>query len=392
MRFGLVLGITLMSLIVAPVMGQLTEDTFATWTMNPYAWEGKPLPSMGLDNSTSKHLSLTYNLVEPGLPPSVDWRNTPYGTRVTPVKDQDGCGSCVAHAIVGQIESAIEIAQNSSKPLPDLAEMELFSHGGSCGSGWIFERAYPVAQSTGIMTQNCYDSGTCKDRAFITSWTTTRDPKTALQSGPIVTGCDWDTPWFDYSGGIINDYTGNVAGGHAIECVGYNDPGQYWIFKNSWGTGWGESGFFRVSYTAAAEAGMGTSYPWYTVKVGSGPIPPGPTPTNLTFSARQISSYYSTTGNYLFGTCLPDVKNVMTTSTARNTYPSGTIGTYPSGQKFVYTLTTPTGITYYSDPARNADKTSHCTVFNLQNNRAWLMWKGIKSKYSSDAMIEIWAK
>jgi C1A family cysteine protease len=31
--------------------------------------------------------------------------------------------------------------------------------------------------------------------------------------------------------------------------VGYNDAGQYFIVKNSWGAGWGESGYFRIAYS-----------------------------------------------------------------------------------------------------------------------------------------------
>jgi len=38
-------------------------------------------------------------------------------------------------------------------------------------------------------------------------------------------------------------------GGHAVLLIGYDEPGQYFIAKNSWGTGWGEAGYFRIAYT-----------------------------------------------------------------------------------------------------------------------------------------------
>lgn len=34
---------------------------------------------------------------------------------------------------------------------------------------------------------------------------------------------------------------------HAIQIVGYNATGNYYIIKNSWGTGWGVNGFGFVS-------------------------------------------------------------------------------------------------------------------------------------------------
>jgi len=35
---------------------------------------------------------------------------------------------------------------------------------------------------------------------------------------------------------------------HAVVVVGYNDDGQYWIVKNSYGSDFGDDGFFNVAY------------------------------------------------------------------------------------------------------------------------------------------------
>jgi C1A family cysteine protease len=43
-----------------------------------------------------------------------------------------------------------------------------------------------------------------------------------------------------------------MAGGHCVEIIGYDDNLGCWICKNSWGTGWGEAGYFRIAYGQCA--------------------------------------------------------------------------------------------------------------------------------------------
>ena len=37
-------------------------------------------------------------------------------------------------------------------------------------------------------------------------------------------------------------------GGHAVVCVGYNNSTMQWIMRNSWGTSWGQKGYFYLPY------------------------------------------------------------------------------------------------------------------------------------------------
>jgi C1A family cysteine protease len=39
-----------------------------------------------------------------------------------------------------------------------------------------------------------------------------------------------------------------ILGGHALECVGYDDGKDVLIMKNSWGPDWGDKGYFYLPY------------------------------------------------------------------------------------------------------------------------------------------------
>jgi C1A family cysteine protease len=39
-----------------------------------------------------------------------------------------------------------------------------------------------------------------------------------------------------------------LLGGHAVLCVGYDNATQRFLVRNSWGTGWGQQGYFTMPY------------------------------------------------------------------------------------------------------------------------------------------------
>ena len=51
-----------------------------------------------------------------------------------------------------------------------------------------------------------------------------------------------------YESGIYQHMEGSAEGDHAVLLVGYDevDGIPYWNVKNSWGSSWGENGFFRI--------------------------------------------------------------------------------------------------------------------------------------------------
>ena len=85
-----------------------------------------------------------------------------------------------------------------------------------------------------------------------------------LQRGPItvtlqITGQEL------YSTGIITRYDcrpGYINYDHTAVIIGYGSQRgrEFWVLKNSWGSDWGENGFFRVEITNDAEGACGINY------------------------------------------------------------------------------------------------------------------------------------
>jgi len=198
------------------------------------------------------------------LPTSVDWRTKGI---ISTVKDQGSCGSCWAFGATESIESTV--AQDTGKLLT-LSTQNVVScapnpnHCGGTGgcSGSTAELAFDYVQGHGIASEADYpykaQTGTCNESikkiAHIVSFVKLiennyTDIMAALaNTGPLAVNVD-AMPWFSYGSGIFTGCGFNqIDINHVVQLVGYGTENgmDYWIVRNSWGSGWGEKGYIRL--------------------------------------------------------------------------------------------------------------------------------------------------
>jgi C1A family cysteine protease len=203
------------------------------------------------------------------LPVSVDLRKT-----CSKVEDQGELGSCTANSLAGALEFLER--KDKVKPFVDFSRLFIYynerviEHTVRSDSGAMLRDGIKTLAKQGACSEVSwpYDivrfakkpTAACYKEALnhvITSYhriITVDEMRTCLAEGfPFVFGFSvyesFETQTVAKTGTVVMPKSKEKClGGHAVMAVGYDDAKKRFLVRNSWGTDWGQKGYFTMPY------------------------------------------------------------------------------------------------------------------------------------------------
>ena len=276
------------------ISSSLTEaklDSENNYNSNPDSSRDKDSSEVHDYTVISKYLHTDISQIDENkLPKNWDWRNVGGISFIPPVRSQGGCGSCYVFSTLTSLEARLRIQTNNQ-------DKTLFSKQFALSCNFYSEGCdggYPVLlakflQEFEAVPESCFEytektnkcSNACdytknKKKYTVSKYgylggaygkTTEADIMKELRSrGPMPGNILVHWSFTYYKNGIfstqklkrnsgeISKFTLLDSGRtwakveHSITLVGYGEENgvKYWIGMNTWGTNWGDNGFFKI--------------------------------------------------------------------------------------------------------------------------------------------------
>ena len=214
------------------------------------------------------------------LPASVDLR-----ANCSAIEDQGNLGSCTGNAIAGIVEYLCRRAKKTTdvSRLFIYYEERVLEGTVNYDNGAYIRDGIKVVNKKGVPTealwpynvnrfavrptQTAYVNALTRKAVGYQKCANFAAVKAALAQGyPVVIGFDvyesFESDAVAATGQMTypNKNTEQLLGGHAVALVGYNDSTGKFIARNSWGTGWGDSGYFYMPYQVIQDTTMSSDF------------------------------------------------------------------------------------------------------------------------------------
>jgi len=215
------------------------------------------------------------------LPDAVDWEKA---GGVTRVKDQGSCGSCYSFATIAALEGAWFVQTGQLIDMSNQQVVDCTYQQGpdpqnlGCGGGYMSTSFKHMKEGVCNWNSYPYDMpgavGDCtrKDACTVAvlagyvvdyKWVRRQNMEALMEAvvqQPVAVAIAAGTSAFQlYGSGIISAEACGKSVNHAVLLVGYgtDSSDDYWRLKNTWGTSWGEDGYFRIERGASGSGGCG---------------------------------------------------------------------------------------------------------------------------------------
>jgi len=255
-------------------------------------WNTKGFHTVGINkfaDLTSAEFNAIYNgmhvTVNPSTihyVPSVTTDTVNWVTKgaVTPIKNQQQCGSCWAFSAVAGTEGANFLASGKLTSLSEQNLVDCSTAQGNQGcNGGLMTQAFDYIEIAGIDSEASYpytaQDGTCKFSTanvagHVKSYSNVAsgneaDLATTIGLGPTSVAIDASHNSFQlYKSGIYYEPACSASAlDHGVTAVGYGTTtaakdNEYYIVKNSWGTDWGMAGYIQMSRNRRNNCGIAT--------------------------------------------------------------------------------------------------------------------------------------
>lgn len=230
------------------------------------------------------------------LPPS-------FRVDATSIKNQGPCGTCWIFGAMGGFESKIKSQESTDFDLSEQKVLSCDFYQRSCSDGgntfmvtnyltqaggslescavYGFERIPPVSPDAVPCESSCPAIKRVNEWHLFSDGFHSTDTLTIKQAlyhgGSAVSSAIYASfPGFNsYNGSYVLYHVGSELPNHLVAIVGWDDNRTYtkpdgstgtgaWIIKNSWGTSWGDHGYFYLAYGSAKIGSEASQYCAYS--------------------------------------------------------------------------------------------------------------------------------